>query len=179
MAFRAYFALPVDKFSTSTGQHTNAVHGFVSMLANLIKNEQPTHVAVAFDAGSTTFRTERFPDYKGGRESTPEPFKGQVPLIREVLDAMRITHFERDMIEADDILATLRAFGLEADFPAVAQSAREPLYRDALDRLRAAGLAYPCRCSRSDSASACAAAWLSYTPKYWLSSPNAWRKRRR
>lgn len=106
MAFRAYFALPVDKFSTSTGQHTNAVHGFVSMLANLIKNEQPTHVAVAFDAGSTTFRTERFPDYKGGRESTPEPFKGQVPLIREVLDAMRITHFERDMIEADDILAT-------------------------------------------------------------------------
>ena len=87
MAFRAYFALPVDKFSTSTGQHTNAVHGFVSMLANLIKNEQPTHVAVAFDAGSTTFRTERFPDYKGGRESTPEPFKGQVPLIREVLDA--------------------------------------------------------------------------------------------
>ena len=106
MAFRAYFALPVDKFSTSTGQHTNAVHGFVSMLANLIKNEQPTHVAVAFDAGSTTFRTERFPDYKGGRESTPEPFKGQVPLIREVLDAMRITHYERDMIEADDILAT-------------------------------------------------------------------------
>lgn len=106
MAFRAFFALPADKFTTTGGQHTNAVHGFVSMLANLIKNEQPTHVAVAFDAGSTTFRTERFPEYKGGRDATPEPFKGQVPLIREVLDALRITHYERDMIEADDILAT-------------------------------------------------------------------------
>ena len=106
MAFRAFFALPADKFTTSGGQHTNAVHGFVSMLANLIKNEQPTHVAVAFDAGSTTFRTERFPQYKGGRAATPEPFKGQVPLIREVLDALRITHYEREMIEADDILAT-------------------------------------------------------------------------
>ncbi|MBD9699871.1 DNA polymerase I [Flavimobilis sp. GY10621] len=106
MAFRAFFALPADKFTTSGGQHTNAVHGFVSMLANLIKNEQPTHVAVAFDAGSTTFRTERFPEYKGGRDATPEPFKGQVPLIREVLDALRITHYEREMIEADDILAT-------------------------------------------------------------------------
>ncbi|WP_102510501.1 DNA polymerase I [Sanguibacter massiliensis] len=106
MAFRAFFALPADKFTTSGGQHTNAVHGFVSMLANLIKNEQPTHVAVAFDAGSTTFRTERFPQYKGGRDATPEPFKGQVPLIREVLDALRITHYERELIEADDILAT-------------------------------------------------------------------------
>ncbi|QIK83455.1 DNA polymerase I [Sanguibacter sp. HDW7] len=106
MAFRAFFALPADKFTTTGGQHTNAVHGFVSMLANLIKNEQPTHVAVAFDAGSTTFRTERFPEYKGGRDATPEPFKGQVPLIREVLDALRITHYEREMIEADDILAT-------------------------------------------------------------------------
>ncbi|MGP7960873.1 DNA polymerase I [Sanguibacter sp. A247] len=106
MAFRAFFALPADKFTTTGGQHTNAVHGFVSMMANLIKLEQPTHVAVAFDAGSTTFRTERFPAYKGGRDATPEPFKGQVPLIREVLDALRITHYERDMIEADDILAT-------------------------------------------------------------------------
>ena len=107
MAYRAFFALPVDKFSTSTGQHTNAVHGFVSMLANLIRDEKPTHVAVAFDAGSTTFRTEQFPQYKGTRDATPEPFKGQVPLIKEVLESMRIPHLEKDRFEADDILATL------------------------------------------------------------------------
>lgn len=107
MAFRAYFALPVDKFTTSSGQSTNAVHGFVSMLANLIKTEQPTHLAVAFDAGSTTFRTERFPSYKGTRDATPEPFKGQVPLIMEVLDAMNVPFLEKDNFEADDILATL------------------------------------------------------------------------
>ena len=107
MAFRAYFALPVDKFTTSSGQSTNAVHGFVSMLANLIKTESPTHLAVAFDAGSTTFRTERFPSYKGTRDATPEPFKGQVPLIMEVLDAMNVPFLEKDRFEADDILATL------------------------------------------------------------------------
>lgn len=107
MAYRAFFALPVDKFSTTTGQHTNAVHGFVSMLANLIRDEKPTHVAVAFDAGSTTFRTEQFPQYKGTRDATPEPFKGQVPLIKEVLESMRIPHLEKDRFEADDILATL------------------------------------------------------------------------
>ncbi|MEP7763149.1 DNA polymerase I [Sanguibacter sp. 25GB23B1] len=107
MAYRAFFALPVDKFSTSTGQHTNAVHGFISMLANLIRDEKPTHVAVAFDAGSTTFRTEQFPQYKGTRDATPEPFKGQVPLIKEVLESMRIPHLEKDRFEADDILATL------------------------------------------------------------------------
>ncbi len=106
MAYRAYFALPVDKFATSTGQHTNAVHGFVSMLANLIKVEKPTHVAVAFDAGSKTFRTDLFPEYKGTRDATPEQFKGQVSLIKEVLAAMRVPFLEKDMFEADDILAT-------------------------------------------------------------------------
>lgn len=104
---RAYFALPVDKFSTSTGQHTNAgCTAFVSMLANLIKNEQPTHVAVAFDAGSTTFRTERCSSTTKGAGVDAGAVQGAGAVIREVLDAMRITHFERDMIEADDILAT-------------------------------------------------------------------------
>jgi DNA polymerase I len=107
MAYRAFFALPVDKFATSTGQPTNAVHGFISMLATLLRVEEPTHVAVAFDAGSTTFRTERYPQYKGTRDATPEPFKGQVPLIKEVLDAMRIRYLDKDLFEADDILATL------------------------------------------------------------------------
>ncbi len=107
MAFRAFFALPVDKFATTTGEPTNAVHGFISMLATLLRVEEPTHIAVAFDAGSTTFRTERFPQYKGTRDATPEPFKGQVPLIKEVLTSMRIPFLEKDMFEADDILATL------------------------------------------------------------------------
>lgn len=79
------------------------------MLATLLRVEEPTHIAVAFDAGSTTFRTERYPQYKGTRDATPEPFKGQVPLIKEVLDAMRIPFIEKDRFEADDILATLSA----------------------------------------------------------------------
>ena len=117
MAYRAFFALPVDKFSTTSGQHTNAVHGFISMLATLLRVEEPTHVAVAFDAGSTTFRTEALPSYKGTRDATPEPFKGQVPLIKEVLEAMHVPHLEKDNFEADDILATLSsqadALGME------------------------------------------------------------------
>ena len=117
MAYRAYFALPVDKFSTTSGQHTNAVHGFISMLATLLRVEEPTHVAVAFDAGSTTFRTEALPSYKGTRDATPEPFKGQVPLIKEVLEAMHVPHLDKDNFEADDILATLSsqadALGME------------------------------------------------------------------
>lgn len=107
MAFRAYFALPVEKFGTSDGQPTNAVYGFVSMLISLLRDEQPTHVAVAFDAGHHTFRTEEYPDYKGTRDATPEPFKGQIPLIGEVLAAMRVPTLTKELIEADDILATL------------------------------------------------------------------------
>jgi len=107
MAFRAFFALPVENFATSTGEPTNAVYGFTSMLANLIANEQPTHLAVAFDAGSHTFRTDVLPSYKGTRESTPEAFKGQVPLIEEILGALRIPAISKDNFEADDILATL------------------------------------------------------------------------
>ncbi len=106
MAFRAFFALPADKFITSSGAYTNAVHGFISMLATLITNEKPTHLGVAFDAGSHTFRTDQYPEYKGGRNATPEEFKGQIPLIKEVLSSMNIQFFEKDMFEADDILAT-------------------------------------------------------------------------
>jgi len=109
MAFRAFFALPVENFATSTGEPTNAVYGFTSMLANLLANERPTHVAVAFDAGSHTFRTDVLPSYKGTREKTPEEFKGQVPLIEEVLAALRIPALSKDDFEADDILATLSA----------------------------------------------------------------------
>ena len=117
MAYRAFFALPVDKFSTSTGEPTNAVYGFTSMLANLLRDEAPTHVAVAFDAGRTTFRTEVYPEYKGTRDATPEPFKGQVPLIMEILETMHVAVIEKVHYEADDILATLsvqaRAAGMQ------------------------------------------------------------------
>ena len=107
MAFRAFYALPPDNFVTVTGQHTNAVYGFVSMLTRLLETEQPTHVAVAFDVSRHSFRTEEYPEYKGTRDATPEEFKGQVELIREVLDAMGIVSLSREGFEADDILATL------------------------------------------------------------------------
>ena len=107
MAFRAFYALPPDNFVTATGQHTNAVYGFVSMLTRLLETERPTHVAVAFDVSRHSFRTEEYPEYKGTRDATPEEFKGQVELIREVLDAMGIVSLSREGFEADDILATL------------------------------------------------------------------------
>ncbi|MDO4791209.1 MAG: DNA polymerase I [Buchananella hordeovulneris] len=114
MAFRAFFGLPVDNFVTSTGQYTNAVHGFVRMLLSLLEKEKPTHVAVAFDASSHTFRTQEYPEYKGTREKTPEEFIGQVELIEEVLDSFGIAHLKREGFEADDILATLARQGREA-----------------------------------------------------------------
>ncbi|WP_284501263.1 5'-3' exonuclease H3TH domain-containing protein, partial [Actinotalea sp. C106] len=107
MAYRAFFALPAENFSTSTGETTNAVYGFTAMLANLLRDEGPTHVAVAFDVGRTTFRTERFPEYKATRDATPSEFKGQVPLIKEILTTMRIPTLEREGFEADDVIATL------------------------------------------------------------------------
>ncbi|MCK0115781.1 DNA polymerase I [Isoptericola sp. S6320L] len=113
MAYRAFYALP-DTLVTSSGQVTNAVYGFFSMLTNLLRDEEPTHLAVAFDAGRVTFRTERFAEYKGNRDATPEVFRGQVPLIKEVLEALRVPALQRDGIEADDILATLARQGAEA-----------------------------------------------------------------
>ncbi|MES7251977.1 DNA polymerase I [Cutibacterium acnes] len=107
MAFRAFYALPVENFTTSTGQHTNAVHGFVAMLINLLRNEKPTHVAVAWDLAGGTFRTTEYSEYKAGRAAIPPEFPGQIDLIKEVLDALRIVHLSKENYEADDILATL------------------------------------------------------------------------
>ena len=114
MAFRAFYALP-DTMVTTTGQPVNAVYGFMAMLTRLLETEQPTHVAVAFDIGSHTFRTDRFPDYKGTRSETPEAFKGQIPLIKEVLGSLNIPALELENYEADDILATLAAQGTAAE----------------------------------------------------------------
>ena len=117
MAFRAYYALPVDSFTTSTGQATNAVHGFISMLLSLLEQERPTHLAVAFDLPGGTFRTRQYPDYKATRDETPRPFIGQIELIEDILAAMGVRAVTAPDYEADDVLATLasraRAEGLE------------------------------------------------------------------
>ncbi|HXH79152.1 DNA polymerase I [Nocardioides sp.] len=107
LAYRAFFALPVENFSTATGQHTNAVYGFTSMLVNVLRDEVPTHVAVAFDKSRQTFRLEEYPEYKAKRNKTPGEFSSQLPLIQRVLDSLRIQHLELDGYEADDIIATL------------------------------------------------------------------------
>jgi DNA polymerase-1 len=107
LAYRAFFALPVENFSTTTGQPTNAVYGFTAMLINVLRDEQPTHVAVTFDVSKSTFRTETYADYKAGRSETPSDFKGQVSLVREVLDALRVPIVCADGYEADDVIATL------------------------------------------------------------------------
>lgn len=114
VAYRAFFALPVENFSTTTGQHTNAVYGFTSMLINVLRDEQPTHLAVAFDVSRQTFRSEQYAEYKANRSASPPEFSGQVALIKEVLDALNIVHIERDGFEADDIIATLARQGASA-----------------------------------------------------------------
>ena len=114
MAFRAFFGLPVENFATSTGVSTNAVYGFTTMLATLMRDHQPTHLAVAFDLPGGTFRTERLPSYKGTRDETPPEFEPQVPLIREVLDAMGVAAVDKERYEADDLLATYARLGREA-----------------------------------------------------------------
>lgn len=107
MAYRAFYALPKENFQTGTGQHTNAVYGFTSMLINLLRDEQPTHFAVAFDVSRKTFRSEKFADYKANRSASPDEFKGQVSLIQDVLGALSVPVLSKDNYEADDVIATL------------------------------------------------------------------------
>ncbi|RYE76400.1 MAG: DNA polymerase I, partial [Myxococcales bacterium] len=116
LAYRAFFALPVENFSTTTGQHTNAVYGFTSMLINVLRDEEPTHIAVAFDKSRQTFRLEEYSEYKAKRNKTPGEFSSQLPLIQEVLDALHIEHLSMDGFEADDIIATLTTQALDAGF---------------------------------------------------------------
>ncbi len=116
LAYRAFFALPVENFSTTTGQHTNAVFGFTSMLINVLRDEQPTHIGVAFDKSRQTFRLAQYSEYKAKRNKTPDEFSSQLPLIDEVLDALKIRHLRKDGYEADDIIATLVTQALADDF---------------------------------------------------------------
>jgi DNA polymerase-1 len=107
LAYRAFFALPVENFATTTGQPTNAVYGFTAMLINVLRDEKPTKVAVAFDRSEPTFRHEQYVEYKAGRTKAPDEFRSQVSLIFEVLDALGIRHLSAPGYEADDIIATL------------------------------------------------------------------------
>ena len=106
MAYRAFYALPVENFKTSSGQPTNAIYGFASMLINLIKEEKPTHIAVAFDVSRKTFRSEKFPQYKANRASTPDEFRSQMSHINEMVTCFGIKQYELEGYEADDIIAT-------------------------------------------------------------------------
>jgi DNA polymerase I len=106
LAFRAFFALP-DTLVTSSGQVTNAVYGFTAMLIKLLADERPQAVVVCFDKGAPQFRLDRYAQYKAGRAETPDAFRQQLPLIREVLGTMRIPMLELEGYEADDLLATL------------------------------------------------------------------------
>jgi len=107
LAYRAFFALPAENFSTTTGQPTNAVYGFTAMLINVLRDEQPSHVAVAFDRSEPTFRHEQYVEYKANRRETPEDFRSQLSLIFEVLDALGIARLSAPGYEADDVIATL------------------------------------------------------------------------
>jgi DNA polymerase-1 len=109
LAYRAWFALPVENFATTTGLPTNAVYGFTAMLINVLRDEKPTRVAVAFDRSEPTFRHEKYVEYKAGRTKAPDEFRGQISLIFEVLDALGIRHLSAPGYEADDIIATLAA----------------------------------------------------------------------
>lgn len=111
LAFRAFYALPTESFQTRDGFYTNAIHGFIAMLINLLTKENPDALAVAFDISRYSFRTEEYPEYKGTRGETPPEFKGQVPMLQEALRAMGITTLEKENFEADDILATLATQG--------------------------------------------------------------------
>ncbi|MGH3516149.1 MAG: DNA polymerase I [Haloechinothrix sp.] len=116
MAYRAFYAVPADRFRTTTGQVTNAVFGFTAMLINLLRDEQPTHLAVAFDVSRQTFRSETFADYKATRTATPDDFKGQVSLIGDVLGVLGVPVLRKEGYEADDIIATLTTQARELSY---------------------------------------------------------------
>ena len=116
MAYRAFHALPVENFKTSTGFPTNAAYGFTTMLLNLLRDVEPTHIAVAFDVSRKTFRSERFPEYKANRAKTPDEFRSQMPEIFAVVDALGIKRIQKEGFEADDLIATLATNAVAKQF---------------------------------------------------------------
>lgn len=116
LAFRAFYALPAENFKTQGGLTTNAVYGFTAMLINLLRDEQPSHIAAAFDVSRQTFRKEKYPEYKEGRSATPDEFRGQIDITKEVLVALGITVLAEEGFEADDIIATLATQAEDAGY---------------------------------------------------------------
>lgn len=135
MAYRAFFALPVENFTTGSGQATNAIYGFLSMLTRLMDTEKPTHIAVAFDLPGGSFRNREYPEYKAGRDETPEDFKGQVSIINEFLQRMGIRTLTKEDYEADDILATLTRQGAEDDMRVYVASGDRDTFQLVTDRV--------------------------------------------
>lgn len=135
LAFRAFYALPVDSFQAPDGQHTNAIHGFISMFLGLVKKEEPTHVAVAFDVSRFSFRTRIYPEYKATRGETPSEFIGQVPLLQEALHAMGVPTLTKEDYEADDILATLATQGANAGMDVLVVSGDRDTFQLVSDRV--------------------------------------------
>ncbi len=135
MAFRAFYALPPENFATDTGQHTNAVHGFTSMLLTMIRQQKPTHVVVAFDLDTPTFRSLEYTEYKGGRNKTPEEFYGQIDLIIKVMEAMKIPTISLDGYEADDIIATLSEQGEAAGWDVLVVSGDRDAFQLITDKV--------------------------------------------
>ncbi|WP_067498315.1 DNA polymerase I [Actinoplanes sp. TFC3] len=142
LAYRAFFALPVENFSTQTGQPTNAVFGFTSMLINMLRDEKPTHIVVAFDVSRVSFRTEKYAEYKAGRSETPQPFQGQVSLVKEVLEALRIPVVEKPGYEADDVIGTLATQAREQGFEVVISTGDRDAFQLAGDKVT---ILYPVR----------------------------------
>ncbi len=116
MAYRAFYALPAENFTTAMGQHTNAIYGFATMLISLIKEEKPTHIAVAFDVSRKTFRSDIFPEYKANRASTPDEFRSQMAYLHELIDSCGILRFQLEGYEADDLIATISKKAESEDF---------------------------------------------------------------
>ena len=135
LAFRAFYALPLESFVTPQGQHTNAIHGFISMFLGLLKKENPTHVAVAFDLSRFSFRTRVYPEYKGTRGETPAEFIGQVPLLQEALHAMGVVTLTKEDFEADDILATLAVQGADQGMDVLVVSGDRDTFQLVNDRV--------------------------------------------
>ncbi len=142
LAYRAFYALPAENFSTKTGQHTNGVYGFTSMLINMLRDEDPTHIAVAFDVSRQTFRSAEYADYKAGRASTPSEFEGQISLVQEILDALRIPFVQVDGFEADDVIATLTTMATAAEMDVLICSGDRDTFQLVTDHVT---LLYPVR----------------------------------
>jgi DNA polymerase-1 len=128
LLFRAFHALPED-LATSTGVVTNALHGFLQMLASLLRDRRPGGLAVAFDRSTPTFRHERLPSYKGNRVAMPEALAPQFDLARAVLDALAIPHVDLEGYEADDVLATLATRAAAAQWPTVVVSGDRDVFQ--------------------------------------------------